>query len=43
MFPDRQKDFIINITEADLVLIKEMQPAYDAAELYAIADSIVRR
>jgi carbohydrate diacid regulator len=42
MFPDRQKDFIINITEADLVLIKEMQPAYDAAELYAIADSIVQ-
>ena len=42
MFPDRQHDFVINITETDLVLIKEMQPSYDNAELYAIAESIVQ-
>ena len=40
MFPDRQKDFVISITETDLVLIKELQPGYDNAELYEIAESI---
>ena len=40
LFPDRQKDFVLSISESDLVLIKEMAPTYDTAELYAIAESI---
>ena len=40
MFPDRQKDFVLSLTETDLVLIKEMQPTYDNAELFEIAESI---
>jgi carbohydrate diacid regulator len=40
LFPDRQKDFVLSITESDLVLIKEMGPNYDTAEVIAIAESI---
>jgi len=40
MFPDRQRDFVLSISETDLVLIKEMQPGYDTEELYAIAENI---
>ena len=40
MFPDRQKDFVLSLTETDLVLIKEMQAGYDNAELFAIAESV---
>ena len=40
LFPNRQKDFVLSITESDLVLIKEMNPGFESEELYAIADSI---
>ena len=40
MFPDRQKDFVLSISESDLVLIKEMAPTYETGELYAIAENI---
>ncbi len=40
MFPDRQKDFVLSISESDLVLIKEMSPTYETGELYAIAEGI---
>ena len=40
MFPDRQRDFVISITETDIVLIKEMQSTHDNAELFAIAESV---
>ncbi len=40
LFPDRQRDFVLSISESDLVLIKEMSPSYDNSELFAIAQSI---
>ena len=40
LFPDRQRDFVLSITETDLVLIKEMPSSFDSAELYAIAENI---
>ena len=40
IFPDRQRDFVLSISETDLVLIKEMQPGYETSELYAIAENI---
>ena len=40
MFPDRQKDFIISITETDIVLIKEVMPGTESPELYEIAESV---
>jgi carbohydrate diacid regulator len=40
MFPDRQKDFVLSISETDLVLIKEMAANYAAQELYDIAESV---
>ena len=40
MFPDRQKDFVLSISESDLVLIKEMGANFETPELYAIAESI---
>ena len=39
-FPDRQRDFVLSISESDLVLIKEMSPNYDNPELFAIAENI---
>lgn len=41
IFPDKQKDFIINISETDMVLIKEVKYYTDAKELEQIAESIV--
>ena len=40
LFPDKQKDFVININETDVVLIKEVRPNIDAKELHRIAKSI---
>ncbi len=40
LFPDRQRDFVLSISESDLVLIKEMSPTYDNSELLAIAENI---
>ena len=40
MFPDRQRDFVLSVTESDLVLIKEMTAGFETAELYAIAENI---
>ncbi len=40
LFPDRQKDFVLSITEADLVVIKEMTQGFDSSEVYAVAESI---
>ena len=42
MFPDRQKDFLLSINESDIVIIKEMTPNYDTAELYYIAESFAK-
>ena len=40
LFPDRQKDFVLCISENDLVLIKEMPPVFESADVYAIAENI---
>ena len=40
LFPDRQKDFVLSISETDLVLIKEMPQSFETPELYAIAENI---
>ena len=40
LFPDRQRDFVLSISESDLVLIKEMAPNFDNPELFAIAEHI---
>ena len=40
MFPDRQKDFVLSISESDLVLIKEMPGQFETPELYTLAEGI---
>ncbi len=40
LYPDRQKDFVLCISETDLVLIKEMPLNFESAEVYAIAENI---
>ncbi|MCX7615044.1 MAG: helix-turn-helix domain-containing protein [Clostridiales bacterium] len=40
LYPDKQKDFVININETDIVLVKEVRPNVDAKELNRIAKSI---
>ena len=40
LFPDRQKDFVLCISETDLVVIKEMTGSFESEDLYAIAESI---
>ncbi len=40
LFPDRQKDFVLCISETDLVLIKEMPHSFESSDVYAIAETI---
>lgn len=40
LFPDKNKDFVFNITENDIVLVKEIKPGIDARELEKLARSI---
>ena len=40
LFPDKQKDFVINISETDLVLVKEVRPNVDTRDLFKIAKQI---
>jgi len=41
LFPDKQKDFIINVNETDLVLVKEVKDTNDNKDLEKLAKSIV--
>ena len=41
MFPDKTHDYVINIGEQDIVLVKEVEPTSDAQELEALAGAIV--
>ncbi len=41
LFPDRQKDFIINVNETDLVLVKEVKNFNDNKDLEKLAKSII--
>ena len=40
LFPEKSKDFVFNITEADLVLVKEIKQGTDPRELEKLARSI---
>ena len=41
MFPDKNKDFVVGMSETDVVLIKEVKEDITPKELYKIASSIV--
>lgn len=41
LFPDKQKDFIINVNETDLVLVKEVKDTNDSRDLEKLAKSII--
>lgn len=41
LFPDKQKDFVFNISESDIVLVKEIKAGIDARDLEKLARSIV--
>jgi carbohydrate diacid regulator len=41
LFPDRQKDFVINVGENDIALVKEVKASIDASDLEKLALSIV--
>ena len=41
LFPDKQKDFIINVNETDLVLIKDVKDISDSRDLETLAKSII--
>ena len=40
LFPDRERNFIVSITESDVVLIKEMDPATEGKVLLEIAEKV---
>ena len=41
LFPDKSKDFVININETDIALVKEIKPEIDSKDLEKLAGSIV--
>ena len=41
LFPDKNKDFIININDTDIALVKEIRPSIDEKDLDKLANSIV--
>lgn len=41
LFPDKQKDFVLNISDKEIVLIKEVKPNIETRDLEKMARSIV--
>ena len=41
LFPDKQKDFVLTISEKDIVIVKEIKPGIEAKDLEKLARSIV--
>ncbi len=41
LFPDKQKDFVLNINEKEVVLIKEVKPNIESKDIEKLARSIV--
>ena len=41
LFPDKTKDFVININETDIALVKEIKPGISTKDLEKLAGSIV--
>ena len=42
MFPDRQHDFVLSVSESDIVVIKEMAPDETSEDVCALAETIER-
>ncbi len=40
LFPDRQHDFVLNINEADIVVVRTDRPNTDSAELHEVAAGV---
>ncbi|MCD8188184.1 MAG: helix-turn-helix domain-containing protein [Ruminococcus sp.] len=40
LFPDKNKDFVFNITETDIILVKELKSTVDSKDLEKLARSI---
>lgn len=40
MFPDKQKDFVLSMSETDIVLIKEVEPGVESKEICQLAEKI---
>lgn len=40
LFPDKSKDFVINVSETDIALVKEVKPENDTKDLEKLARSI---
>jgi len=40
MFPDKQRDFVLSMSESDVVLIKEMDPSADIRDVIHLAEGI---
>ena len=43
LFSDRQRDFVVSVTESDIVVVKEVSANTEARELYRIAKTIEDR
>lgn len=41
LFPDKSKDFVFSVSESDVVLVKEIRPGIESADLEKLARSIV--
>ncbi len=41
LFPDRQNDFVLSITETDIAVVKTLEPGADAKTLYGLATEIL--
>ncbi len=41
LFPDKSKDFVININESDIALVKEIRPGIEVKDLEKLSRSIV--
>lgn len=41
MFPDKEKDFVINIDSANIVLVKELRESYNTESINALAQQIM--
>ena len=41
LFPDKNKDFIININETDIAIVKEIKPGIESKDLEKLARSVV--
>lgn len=41
LFPDRQKDFVINVNETNIALVKELKPGIETKDLEKLARSVV--